>query len=114
MGSNPVETGMDSRIDIDLQSCINCGICMDVCPVEAIDMSRPRSPGVEAGPGEGPIPWLMEHPIQVGECVGCTICTSECPGSVMALPTVAGPTPLAPRQGPIHRPGSSPTPNAWI
>jgi NADH-quinone oxidoreductase subunit F len=105
---------MGYRIDIDSTNCINCGICMDVCPVEALDMSRPQSPGAEAGPGEGPIPWLMEHPIQVGECVGCTICISECPVSVMTLTTVAGPTPLAPRQGPIHRPGSSPTPNAWV
>jgi NADPH-dependent glutamate synthase beta subunit-like oxidoreductase/Pyruvate/2-oxoacid:ferredoxin oxidoreductase delta subunit len=105
---------MGYRIDIDSTNCINCGICMDVCPVEALDMSRPQSPGVEAGPGEGPIPWLMEHPIQVAECVGCTICISECPVSVMTLTTVAGPTPLAPRQGPIHRPGQSATPNAWI
>jgi NADPH-dependent glutamate synthase beta subunit-like oxidoreductase/Pyruvate/2-oxoacid:ferredoxin oxidoreductase delta subunit len=105
---------MGYRIDIDSTNCINCGICMDVCPVEALDMSRPQSPGVEAGPGEGPIPWLMEHPIQVAECVGCTICISECPVSVMTLTTVAGPTPLAPRQGPIHRPGAFPASNAWI
>ena len=105
---------MGYRIDIDSTNCINCGICMDVCPVEALDMSRPQSPGVEAGPGEGPIPWLMEHPIQVAECVGCTICISECPVSVMTLTTVAGPTPLAPRQGPIHRKGAFPAPNAWI
>jgi len=105
---------MGYRIDIDSKNCINCGICMDVCPVEALDMSRPQSPGVEAGPGEGPIPWLMERPIQVGECVGCSICIRECPVSVMTLATVTGPTPLAPRQGPIHRPGKSIAANAWI
>jgi NADH-quinone oxidoreductase subunit F len=111
---NPVEELMGYRIDIDSRNCINCGICMDVCPVEALDMSRPQSPGVEAGPGQGPIPWLMERPIQVGECVGCSICIRECPVSVMTLATVAGPTPLAARQGPIHRPVESATPNAWI
>jgi len=105
---------MGYRIDIDSKNCINCGICMDVCPVEALDMSRPQSPGVEAGPGEGPIPWLMERPIQVGECVGCSICIRECPVSVMTLATVAGPTALAPRQGPIHRPAKSITANAWV
>ena len=93
---NPLEAVMGYRIDIDSKNCINCGICMDVCPVEALDMSRPQSPGVEAGPGEGPIPWLMERPIQVGECVGCSICIRECPVSVMTLATVAGPTALAP------------------
>jgi len=105
---------MGYRIDIDSKNCINCGICMDVCPVEALDMSRPQSPGVEAGPGQGPIPWLMERPIQVGECVGCSICIRECPVSVMTLATVAGPTALAPRQGPIHRPVESAPANAWI
>ena len=104
---------MGYRIDIDSRNCINCGICMDICPVEALDMSRPQSPGVEAGPGEGPIPWLMERPVQVGECVGCSICVRECPVSVMTLTTVAGPTPLAARQGPIHRPVATTAPNGW-
>jgi NADH-quinone oxidoreductase subunit F len=87
---------------------------MDVCPVEALDMSRPQSPGVEAGPGQGPIPWLMERPVQVGECVGCSICIRECPVSVITLATVAGPTPLLARQGPIYRPAHAGAPNAWI
>ena len=30
---------MGYRIDIDQSGCINCGICMDTCPVEALDMS---------------------------------------------------------------------------
>ncbi len=95
---------MGYRIDIDARNCINCGICMDVCPVEAMDMSRPSRPGIEAGPGEGPIPWLMERPVQVGECVGCSICIRECPVAVMTLTTVDGLVPLAPRQGPVQRP----------
>ena len=37
---------MGYRIDIDQRGCINCGVCMDVCPVEALDMSRPGRPGV--------------------------------------------------------------------
>ncbi|MGH2464632.1 MAG: FAD-dependent oxidoreductase, partial [Candidatus Limnocylindrales bacterium] len=95
---------MGYRIEIDASNCINCGICMDVCPVEAMDMTRPSRPGIEAGPGDGPIPWLMEHPVQVGECVGCSICIRECPVAVMTLTTVDGLAPLAPRQGPVQRP----------
>ena len=49
---------------------------------------------------------MMEHPIQVGECIGCSICIRECPVEVMTSSTVDGPTPLAPRQGPITRPPS--------
>ena len=96
---------MGYRIDIDHRGCITCGICMDVCPVEALDMTRPAAPGIETGQGPGgPLPWTMEHPIQVGECIGCSICVAECPTSVMTLATTAEATPLAPRQGPIHRP----------
>jgi NADPH-dependent glutamate synthase beta subunit-like oxidoreductase/NAD-dependent dihydropyrimidine dehydrogenase PreA subunit len=105
---------MGYRIEIDAGNCINCGICMDVCPVEALDMSRPAQPGIEASPGEGAIPWLMERPVQVGECVGCSICVRECPVAVVTLTTVDGLTELAPRQGPIHRPTPVATGPAWI
>ncbi|MHB8674081.1 MAG: FAD-dependent oxidoreductase [Candidatus Limnocylindrales bacterium] len=108
---NRSEETMGYRIDIDHGNCINCGICMDVCPVEALDMTRPERTGVE---GLAPIPWLMEHPIQVGECVGCHVCVDECPVHVITLATAAGPTSLAPRQGPIERPAARAAGDAWI
>ncbi|MEI7745517.1 MAG: FAD-dependent oxidoreductase [Chloroflexota bacterium] len=96
---------MGYRIDIDKRGCMTCGICMDVCPVQALDMSRPLAPGVETGPGPGsPLPWTMELPLQVGECIGCGICVRECPPDVMSLTKVAGAVPMAERQGPIQRP----------
>ena len=96
---------MGYQIAVDLGNCFNCGICMDVCPVEALDMTRPERPGVETGYGSaGPLRWMMEYPVQVGECIGCSICIRECPVSVMTLETVDGPTPLAARQGRIERP----------
>ncbi len=96
---------MGYRIDIDHGGCINCGICMDVCPVEALDMSRPLAPGIETGQGPArPMPWTMEHPVQVGECIGCQICVRECPVGVVSLASQTGSTELAPRQGPVHRP----------
>ena len=103
---------MGYRIDIQHDGCINCGVCMDVCPVQALDMTRPDHPGIEAGPGGSPLAWTMEHPIQVGECIGCSICVQECPVEVMDLVVLDGPTPLAPRQGPITRP-SEPS-SGWI
>ena len=93
---------MGYRIDIDDGHCINCGICMDVCPVEALDMTRPLAAGIEAGPTGGPLSWMMERPVQVGECIGCGICVRECPVVVMSLATVTGPTPLADRRA--HQP----------
>src|SRR5690349_1466883 len=102
------EARMGYRIDIDQRGCITCGICMDVCPVEVLDMTRPRTPGIETGPGPGrPLPWTMERPVQVGECIGCGICVRECPPHVMSLATVAGDVTLAPRQGPIDRPAAT-------
>jgi NADPH-dependent glutamate synthase beta subunit-like oxidoreductase/NAD-dependent dihydropyrimidine dehydrogenase PreA subunit len=96
---------MGYRIEIDQSNCINCGVCMDVCPVEALDMSRPAAPGIESGQGHAaPFPWMMEHPTQVGECIGCSICIRECPVVVMSLHQEAGVVPLAARQGPVRRP----------
>jgi NADPH-dependent glutamate synthase beta subunit-like oxidoreductase/Pyruvate/2-oxoacid:ferredoxin oxidoreductase delta subunit len=103
---------MGYRIQIENQGCLNCGVCMDVCPVQALDMSRPDRPGVEgAGVFGSPFKWMMEYPVQVGECIGCGICVRECPTHVVLLDAVAGATPLAARQGPINRP-VEPTP-AW-
>jgi NADPH-dependent glutamate synthase beta subunit-like oxidoreductase/Pyruvate/2-oxoacid:ferredoxin oxidoreductase delta subunit len=96
---------MGYRIQIENGNCLNCGVCMDVCPVQALDMSRPQRPGVEgAGIFGKPFDWMMEYPVQVGECVGCGICVRECPTHVVSLDTVVGPTPLAARQGPVSRP----------
>ena len=96
---------MGYRIQIENGNCLNCGVCMDVCPVQALDMSRPQRPGVEsAGIFGKPFDWMMEYPVQVAECIGCGICVRECPTHVVNLDSVTGPTPLAARQGPITRP----------
>jgi NADPH-dependent glutamate synthase beta subunit-like oxidoreductase/Pyruvate/2-oxoacid:ferredoxin oxidoreductase delta subunit len=106
---------MGYRIDIDQRGCITCGVCMDVCPVEALDMSRPQAPGIETGPGPGlPLPWMMERPLQVGECIGCGICIRECPPDVMSLITVDGQVPLETRQGPIERPVPAAAEGGWL
>jgi NADPH-dependent glutamate synthase beta subunit-like oxidoreductase/Pyruvate/2-oxoacid:ferredoxin oxidoreductase delta subunit len=103
---------MGYRIQIENGNCLNCGVCMDVCPVQALDMTRPQRPGVEgAGIFGKPFDWMMEYPVQVAECIGCGICVRECPTHVVNLDSVTGPTPLAARQGPITRP-SEPAP-AW-
>jgi NADPH-dependent glutamate synthase beta subunit-like oxidoreductase/NAD-dependent dihydropyrimidine dehydrogenase PreA subunit len=103
---------MGYRIQIEDKGCLNCGVCMDVCPVQALDMSRPKKPGIEgSGQFGSPFNWMMEYPVQVGECIGCGICVRECPTHVVLLDTVAGATPLAARQGPITRP-TEPAP-AW-
>jgi len=106
---------MGYRIEVDRGGCFNCAICMDTCPVQALDMTRPVRAGVELGGRNGaPLTWMMEYPIQVGECIGCGICVRECPVQVLTLDTVAGPTPLAPRQGPITRPQPERDERGWV
>lgn len=103
---------MGYRITIDHANCINCGVCMDVCPVQALDMSRPEGPGVEfGGTGGSPFNWMMEHPVQVGECIGCSICIRECPVVVMNLDSVPEQTPLEPLPGPVTQPQAT---SGWI
>ena len=43
--------------------CTGCGICADVCPTDAIEMTR-----------------LMAYPVAVPfACTGCLDCVGECP-----------------------------------
>ncbi len=77
---------MGYRITVERAGCFNCGICMDLCPVHALDMSRPTGPGIEATARRpDPTPWMMEYPVQVGACIGCEICVRECPVQVLSL-----------------------------
>ena len=78
---------------------------MDVCPVHALDMTRTLSPSIESGvlPSTGSQAWMMEFPVQSGECIGCQVCSVECPTAVITIDAVAGPAELAAAQGPIRR-----------
>jgi ferredoxin len=52
--------------NIELESCISCGICADKCQVHAITMT-------DQGKGiEGPV-------INYGQCIGCGACSASCP-----------------------------------
>ena len=58
--------------DVDLQSCISCGICADKCPIDAIVMTS-MADGTE-------IPRLIED-----RCIGCGVCSSACPKKALPL-----------------------------
>ena len=116
---------MGYRFGFARANCLNCGVCMDVCPVQALDMSRNWTPSIETGAeiaaGQRPASalftgntWMMEFPVQVGECIGCQICVNECPTNIIhidALPA-SQPVVLAEAQGPIIR-GPDPD-QGWI
>src|SRR5437763_5323672 len=88
------EVSMAYRFQVNQQTCINCGICMDLCPVRCLDMTRPSGEG-ELGaasdllspiPGESPTrPWMMLVPVQVASCIGCQVCAQECPTNAITI-----------------------------
>ena len=94
-------------VTVDEATCINCGICMDVCPIRTLDMTRTKVAGPEATflRGKGPEPaghdWMMEFPVQVNHCNGCTICVRECPTEAITIRHVAERPAMGPLQGPI-------------
>ena len=85
---------MAYRFQVNQTTCINCGICMDLCPVRCLDMTRPEGDGEigDATQRLSPIPgvngtrsWMMLAPVQVAACIGCQVCAQECPTNAITI-----------------------------
>jgi Pyruvate/2-oxoacid:ferredoxin oxidoreductase delta subunit len=94
------------RFSFDAAQCLNCGVCVDVCPVHCLDMTRPQAPGPEGTFARSATPagtqdWMMVFPVQVSPCTGCMVCAMECPADIISVARVDEPVPFAPPQGPL-------------
>ena len=59
------------RAQVDQDTCVACGCCAKVCPVQAIQIVR----GIAAR-------------VTPDRCVGCGQCAAECPASVIRMQEV--------------------------
>lgn len=96
------------QFSFDSNQCLNCGVCVDVCPVHCLDMTRPQGPGPEPESEDTRAPspnqdWMTIFPIQIARCTGCMVCVMECPTDIIHVEKVAGEVSFAPVQGPVVR-----------
>ena len=54
-------------VKVNLKKCTGCGSCVDICPVQAIDIKKDRA-------------------VVSDECVECGACINECPNEALSLP----------------------------
>jgi NAD-dependent dihydropyrimidine dehydrogenase PreA subunit len=55
-------------VKINKEKCTGCGICVDICPVEAISMEDDKAK------------------IDTEKCVDCGQCVEQCPNEAISMP----------------------------
>ena len=55
-------------VQINQEKCTGCGLCVEVCPVEAISMENDKAK------------------IDAEKCVDCGQCVEECPNEAINMP----------------------------
>ncbi|MFZ3130032.1 MAG: 4Fe-4S binding protein [Desulfosporosinus sp.] len=55
------------KATVDQEKCIGCGQCVDICPIEAIELDNGFA-------------------VISDECIECGACTDACPTEAISLP----------------------------
>ncbi|MFQ5612917.1 MAG: 4Fe-4S dicluster domain-containing protein [Anaerolineae bacterium] len=67
-------------IIVNEETCEGCADCVDICPVEYLDMKdRDNGPGPT---GETIVALVVGD---MGDCIGCDACVTACPSESLAL-----------------------------
>lgn len=64
------------KVTIDESYCKGCGLCVDVCPKQVLELSKTRlnSKG-----------YRICEPVKPDECIGCINCAIMCPDSAIKV-----------------------------
>jgi NADPH-dependent glutamate synthase beta subunit-like oxidoreductase/ferredoxin len=71
-----------ANIQLDVQACVLCGLCVDVCPVNVISIV----PAGELELGEVGTALLLDE----SACIRCALCIERCPPRALSMATWVG------------------------
>ncbi len=64
-------------IQLDVESCVLCGLCADVCPVDLISLV----PSEEIGGVPGGTALMLDE----SRCIRCALCIDRCPPRALSM-----------------------------
>lgn len=83
----------------DVDQCLNCGACMDLCPPQCLDMTRPQSGAEGDLDSRGSMPWMMAFPVQTSNALDAGCATSSARSTRSPLPTLTSRSSSTRRKG---------------
>lgn len=71
----PKPPAKGSKPVVNKKQCVSCAACVQICPVDCLEMKR------DSGGGPHPYPELPDP----GACIGCGFCENDCPVAAISM-----------------------------